>query len=141
MFSSHFFKIMAVVGVMTWSTFSSAQNWPSKPIKWIIPYTPGGITDNATRMVVQKVQEQTGWNIVVENKPGANSILGADLAARAAPDGYTFLTVIGAHAANATLYAGRLPYDVVKSFAPVSLVGIAPLVMVANNNLPFKDVK
>jgi tripartite-type tricarboxylate transporter receptor subunit TctC len=92
-------------------------------------------------MVVQKVQEQTGWNIVVENKPGANSILGADLAARAAPDGYTFLTVIGAHAANATLYAGRLPYDVVKSFAPVSLVGIAPLVMVANNNQPFKDIK
>ena len=64
MCSSHFFKIMAVVWVMTWSPFSSAQNWPSKPIKWIIPYTPGGITDNATRMVVQKVQEQTGWNIV-----------------------------------------------------------------------------
>jgi len=126
---------------VSWSSFSQAQAWPAKPIKWIVPYTPGGITDNATRMVVQKVQEQTGWNIVVENKPGANSILGADLAARAAPDGYTFLTVIGAHAANATLYAGRLPYDVVKSFAPISLVGIAPLVMVANNNLPFKDVK
>ena len=120
---------------------ASAQAWPSKPIKWIIPYTPGGITDNATRMVVQKVQEQTGWTIVVENKPGANSILGADLAARAAPDGHTFVTVIGAHAANATLYAGRLPYDVVKSFSPVSLVGIAPLVMTVNNNLPVKDVK
>jgi tripartite-type tricarboxylate transporter receptor subunit TctC len=120
---------------------SAQQAWPSKPIKWIIPYTPGGITDNATRMVVQKVQEQTGWTIVVENKPGANSILGADLAARAAPDGHTFVTVIGAHAANATLYAGRLPYDVVKSFSPVSLVGIAPLVMTVNNNLPVKDVK
>jgi len=117
------------------------QAWPNKPIKWIIPYTPGGITDNATRMVVQKVMEQTGWTIVVDNKPGANSILGAELAARAAPDGYTFLTVIGAHAANATLYAGRLPYDPVKSFAPVSLVGIAPLVMTVNNNLPVKDVK
>jgi len=120
---------------------SAQQAWPSKPIKWIIPYPPGGITDSATRMVVQKVQEQTGWTIVVENKPGANSILGADIAARAAPDGYTFLTVIGAHAANATLYAGRLPYDVVKSFSPVSLVGIAPLVMTVNNNLPVKDVK
>jgi tripartite-type tricarboxylate transporter receptor subunit TctC len=120
---------------------ASAQAWPNKPIKWIIPYPPGGITDSATRMVVQKVQEQTGWTIVVENKPGANSILGADIAARAAPDGYTFLTVIGAHAANATLYAGRLPYDVVKSFSPVSLVGIAPLVMTVNNNLPVKDVK
>ncbi|GDX58116.1 hypothetical protein LBMAG30_22790 [Comamonadaceae bacterium] len=119
----------------------SAQSWPSKPIKWIIPYPPGGITDNATRMVLQKVQEQTGWSIVVENKPGANSILGAELAARAAPDGYTFLTVIGAHAANATLYAGKLPYDVVKSFAPVSLVGIAPLVMAVNNNLPAKDIR
>ena len=120
---------------------ANAQAWPNKPIKWIIPYPPGGITDSATRMVVQKVQEQTGWTIVVENKPGANSILGADIAARAAPDGYTFLTVIGAHAANATLYAGRLPYDVVKSFSTVSLVGIAPLVMTVNNNLPVKDVK
>ena len=119
----------------------SAQSWPNKPIRWIIPYPPGGITDNATRMVLQKVQEQTGWSIVVENKPGANSILGAELAARAAPDGYTFLTVIGAHAANATLYAGKLPYDVVKSFAPVSLVGIAPLVMAVNNNLPAKDIR
>jgi tripartite-type tricarboxylate transporter receptor subunit TctC len=118
-----------------------AQAWPNKPIKWIIPYPPGGITDSATRMVVQKVQEQTGWSIVVENKPGANSILGADFVARSAPDGYTFLTVIGAHAANATLYAGRLPYDVVKSFAPVSLVGVAPLLMTVNNNLPVKDVK
>jgi tripartite-type tricarboxylate transporter receptor subunit TctC len=133
--------VLAVGLTLATSTATLAQAWPNKPIKWIIPYTPGGITDNATRMVVQKVQEQTGWNIVVENKPGANSILGADLAARAAPDGYTFLTVIGAHAANATLYAGRLPYDVVKSFAPVSLVGIAPLVMAANNNLPFKDIK
>ena len=141
--TSRLLQCLTVALAVSWSPFSQAQAqaWPAKPIKWIIPYTPGGITDNATRMVVQKVQEQTGWNIVVENKPGANSILGADLAARAAPDGYTFLTVIGAHAANATLYAGRLPYDVVKSFAPVSLVGIAPLVMVANNNAPFKDVK
>lgn len=139
--TSRLISYLAMALAVSCSTFSQAQTWPTKPIKWIVPYTPGGITDNATRMVVQKVQEQTGWNIVVENKPGANSILGAELAARAAPDGYTFLTVIGAHAANATLYAGRLPYDVVKSFAPVSLVGIAPLVMVANNNVPFKDVK
>ena len=115
--------------------------WPAKPIRWIVPYTPGGITDNATRMVAQKVSEQTGWTIVVENKPGANSMLGADLAAKAQPDGYTFLTVIAAHAANATLYAGKMPFDPVKSFAPVSLVGIAPLILTANNNLPAKDVK
>ena len=125
------------------STVLQAQGpaWPTKPIRWIIPYPPGGITDSATRMVVQNITEQTGWTIVVDNKPGANSILGADLAAKAPPDGYTFLTVIAAHAANATLYAGKLPFDVVKSFAPVSLVGIAPLIMTANNDLPVKDVK
>jgi tripartite-type tricarboxylate transporter receptor subunit TctC len=113
---------------------------PNKPIRWIVPYPPGGITDNSTRMVLQKVSEQTGATIV-ENKPGANSILGADLGAKATPDGGTFLTVIAAHAANATLYAGKLPFDTVKSFAPVSLVGIAPLVMTATNSLPVKDVK
>jgi tripartite-type tricarboxylate transporter receptor subunit TctC len=132
----------AALALLAW-TVPHAQGpaWPAKSIRWIIPYPPGGITDSATRMVVQKVAEGTGWTIVVENKPGANSILGADLAAKAAPDGYTFLTVIAAHAANATLYAGKLPFDVVKSFTPVSLVGIAPLIMTANNDLPVKDVK
>ncbi len=128
-------------------TSSHAQNtsntgsWPAKPIRWIIPYPPGGITDSATRMVLQKVQTDTGWNFIIDNKPGANSILGADIAARAAPDGYTFLTVIGAHAANATLYAGRIPYDPAKSFSPISLVGVTPLLMTANVNFAPKNVK
>ena len=116
--------------------------WPGKPVRWIVPYTPGGITDNSTRIVLQKVQEQnSGWTIVVDNKPGANSMLGADLAAKSTPDGYTFVTVIAAHAANATLYAGKSPYDPVKSFSPVSLVGIAPLIMTATQGLPAKDIK
>jgi tripartite-type tricarboxylate transporter receptor subunit TctC len=129
------------VGCAAFAQTPGAASWPNKPIRWIVPYPPGGITDNSTRMVLQKVQEQTGWNIVVDNKPGANSLLGADLAAKAAPDGYTFLTVIAAHAANATLYAGRMPFDPVKSFTPVSLVGIAPLILTATNNLPAKDMK
>ena len=137
------FRLALSALMLLGSTAIQAQGtaWPVKPIRWIVPYPPGGITDSATRMVLQKVQDQTGWTIVVENKPGANSILGADLAAKAAPDGYTFLTVIAAHAANATLYAGKLPFDPVKSFAPMSLVGIAPLIMTANNDLPAKDVK
>jgi len=118
-----------------------AQAYPNKPIKWIVPYTPGGITDNVTRLVTQKIQESVGQPVVVENRPGANSIIGADLTAKAAPDGYTFVTVIAAHAANATLYAGKLPFDAVKSFAPVSLICIAPLILTANNNFPVKDVK
>jgi len=120
---------------------SGGAAWPAKPIKWIVPYPPGGITDNATRMVLQKVQEQTGWTIVIENKPGANSLLGADIAAKAAPDGSTFLTVIAAHAANATLYAGRMPFDPVRSFAPVSLVGVAPLILTASNAFAPRDAK
>jgi tripartite-type tricarboxylate transporter receptor subunit TctC len=132
---------LVCTGAFAQGTAGGAAQWPGKPIRWIVPYTPGGITDNATRMVLQKVQEQTGWQIVVENKPGANSLLGADLAAKSPPDGYTFLTVIAAHAANATLYAGRIPYDPVKSFSPVALVGIAPLLMTATNNLPAKDIK
>ncbi len=139
-----FFKTLALLPTFVLAlscTAVHAQTWPSKPIKWIVPYTPGGITDNATRMVVQKISEQTGWTILVENRPGANSLLGADLAAKAAPDGYTMLTVIAAHAANATLYAGRIPYDPVKSFSPISLVGIAPLIMTASNNFPPRDMK
>ena len=136
-------KSAVALSMLLYSSLAIAQGsgWPARPIRWIVPYTPGGITDNATRLVLQKVAEQTGWTIVVENKPGANSILGADIVAKAPPDGYTFLTVIAAHAANATLYAGKLPFDTVKSYAPVSLVGIAPLLMTANNNLPAKDVK
>lgn len=133
---------LAALALLSFASVAAcAQAWPNKPIRWIVPYPPGGITDSSTRLVLQKVQEQTGWTIVVENKPGANSLLGAELAAKAAPDGYTFLTVIAAHAANATLYQGRMPFDAVKSFAPVSLVGIAPLIMTATNSFPAKDVK
>ena len=138
---SKFLVLAAALVVALFSHGVAAQAWPAKPIKWIVPYTPGGITDNATRMVLQKVAEQTGWTILVENKPGANSMLGADLAAKATPDGYTLLTVIAAHAANATLYAGRIPYDPVKSFSAISLVGIAPLIMTVGNSFPPKDMK
>src|SRR5438309_989016 len=118
-----------------------AQAWQAKPILWVVPYTGGGITDVVTRVVTQKMQTSLGQPIVVDNRPGANSILGADIVAKAPPDGYTTLTVIAAHAANATLYAGKLPFDTVKGFAPISLVGIAPLILTVNNDLPAKDVK
>jgi len=120
---------------------AAAAPYPSQPIRWVVPYTPGGITDTVTRLVAQKLQESLGQPIVVENKPGANSIVGADLVAKAPPDGYTILTVIAAHAINATLYAGKLPFDPVKSFTPVSLASTAPLILTANNDFPARDVK
>ena len=121
---------------------AAAQSpYPNRPIKWIVPYTPGGITDTVTRIVTQKLGDALGQPIIIENKPGANSIVGADAAAKSTPDGYTLVTVIGGHAANATLYAGKLPFDPVKSFVPVSLVGIAPLILTVNNDFPAKDMK
>ena len=123
------------------STVVEAQTYPNKPIRWIVPYTGGGLTDNVTRIVTQKMATSLGQPIIVDNRPGANSILGTDLVAKAPPDGYTLLTVIAGHAANATLYQGKLSYDPVKSFAPVSLAGIAPLILTADNNFPAKNVK
>jgi tripartite-type tricarboxylate transporter receptor subunit TctC len=115
--------------------------YPARPIRWIVPYTPGGLTDSVTRIVTQRIQEEIGQPVVVENRPGANSIVGADLVAKAPPDGYTMLTVIAAHSANATLYVGKLPFDAVKSFAPVSLAAIAPLILTVNNNFPATDMR
>ncbi len=115
------------------------QAWPSKPIRMIIPYTPGGFTDNMARGVGEPLGRALGQTVIFENKPGANSILGADMTAKAAPDGYTLVTVIAAHSANATLYP-KLPFDVVKDFTPVSLTAIAPLILVATNDFPARTV-
>jgi len=118
-----------------------AQGWPAKPIRWIVPYPGGGITDVVTRMVTTKMSGPLGQPIVVDNRPGANSILGSDLAAKAAPDGYTLLTVIAGYSANVTLYAGKLPFDPLKDLVPVSLAAVAPLIMTVNPSVPAKDVK
>jgi tripartite-type tricarboxylate transporter receptor subunit TctC len=131
---------LALFGIALLAPAAHAQ-YPNKPIRWVVPYPGGGITDVVTRVVTQKMSASLGQAIVVDNKPGANSIIGADIVAKSAPDGYSMLTVIAAHAANATLYAGKLPFDPVKSFAPVSLAGIAPLILTANNNFPAKDAK
>ncbi len=134
-------KKLLLAAALCATTAVSAQTYPNKPIRWVIPYTPGGITDNVTRMVTAEMQKALGQPIVIENKPGANSIIGADLVAKAAPDGYSIVTVIAAHAANATLYQGRLPFDAVKSFSPVSLAVVAPLILTVNNGFGPKNVK
>src|SRR5881394_1653138 len=127
--------------LLLFAVSANAQNYPNKPIRWIVPYTGGGITDVVTRIVTQKMSGPLGQAIVVDNRPGANSILGSDLGAKAAPDGYTMVTVIAGYAANVTLYQGKLPFDPKKDLVPVSLAGIAPLIMTATPALPAKDVK
>ena len=117
-----------------------AADYPTKPLRIIVPYTPGGTTDIATRLVAEPLSRALGQPVIVENKPGANSILGAGAAATSRPDGYTLVMVIGAHAANATLYAGKLPFDPVASFAPVSHVVTAPLVLAGSIRLPARTL-
>jgi tripartite-type tricarboxylate transporter receptor subunit TctC len=114
--------------------------WPTRPIRVIVPYPPGGFTDVTARLVAQKLQERLGQTVTVENKPGANSIIGVDAVAKAAPDGQTFGVVIAAYAANTTLYP-KLPYDPRKDLAAVSLIGLSPLVAAVNNDAPFKTAK
>ena len=121
------------------STLAMAQAWPSKPIRMIVPYTPGGYTDTMARGVGEPLARALGVSVIFENKPGANSILGADMVAKAAPDGYTLGTVIAAHSANATLYP-KLPFDYFKDLTAVSLTSVAPLILVANNDFPAKSV-
>lgn len=119
---------------------TSANEYPAKPIKVVVGYTPGGFTDSIARLIADRLSPALSQPLVVDNKPGANSMVGAAFAAKSPPDGYTLAVVIPAHAANATLYAGRISFDALKDFAPVSVIGVAPLILVANNNFPAKSV-
>lgn len=117
-----------------------AQEWPAKPIRIIVPYPPGGFTDVTARLIGQKLQERLGQTVVIENKAGANGTIGVAELARSAPDGYSFVIVIAAHAANPSLYA-KLPYENRNDLAAVSLIGVSPLVAAVNNNAPFKNAQ
>src|SRR5258707_15582330 len=105
---------------------ASAQNYPSKPIRLIAPFPPGGSTDLLARVIAQKLTDAWGQQVIVENRGGAGGTIGVELAARAAPDGYTLVMGhIGTFGANPTLYP-KLPYDPIKDFAPVTLLAMVP---------------
>lgn len=119
---------------------ASAQQFPSKPIRLIVPFAPGGATDYMGRAIGQKMSESLGQPVVVENKPGANAILGSDLVAKAAPDGHVLVLCAFGHATNPYLVA-KLPYDTVKDLAPVTLLVTGPLLLVAHPLVPAGNVK
>jgi tripartite-type tricarboxylate transporter receptor subunit TctC len=114
--------------------------WPSRPVRIVVPYTPGGFTDQMARLVQPGLQAALGQPVVIDNKPGANSLIGVDAVAKAAPDGTTFGVVIAAYAANTTLYP-KLPYDPAKDLVGVSLMGVSPLLAAVNNDAPFKTAR
>ena len=139
-----FVRAVSVIAVMAACAGSAetafAQSWPNRPIRMVVPYTPGGYTDLMARLVSEKMSAALGQPIVIENKPGANAAIGTDAVAKAAPDGYTFGTVIAAHSVNPTLNP-KLPYDAMKDFTYVSLTSVAPLILIATPSLPAKDMK
>ncbi|HPA89442.1 MAG TPA: tripartite tricarboxylate transporter substrate binding protein [Quisquiliibacterium sp.] len=119
----------------------AAADFPSRPLRIIVPFAPGGATDVLARMVGQKLTDAWGQQVIVENRPGAGGNIGAEAGARAAADGYTLtLAAAGFMAVNPSLYA-KLPYDSVKDFAPVSLLVKAPLLLVANSTLQARNVR
>ena len=122
-------------------TQAQAQPYPVKPIKAIVPFAPGSATDQIGRAFAQKMSENLGQPIVVENKAGVNGMLGADAVAKSAPDGYTIL--IGTNSTNAALKSlmKKLPYDQDTAFAPVAYMGSVPLIVAVNNDVPAKNLK
>ena len=119
----------------------TAQQFPSRPMKIIVPYSPGGTTDLLARLVGKYLSDNLKQPVIVENKPGVNGMLGADLVAKAPADGYTLgIASPGSHAANASLYA-KVTYDTIKDFTPVTLAVSAPLLLVAHPSLGVKNVK
>ncbi len=117
------------------------DKWPSKPIKYIVPFPPGGTTDILARLIGAKLSMALGQAVVVDNKPGAGGNIGSDMVAKSAPDGYTILGgTISSHAINVSIYK-NMPYDPVKDFAPVTLIGTNANVLIINPQLPYKSVK
>lgn len=118
-----------------------AQNYPNKPIRFIVPVAPAGLTDILTRAIGQKLTESWGQPVIIDNRPGAGAIIGMEMAAKAPPDGYTILmSWPGPLAVNPSLYS-KLPYDPVNDFVPVIQVATYPLILVVHPSLPVKSVK
>jgi tripartite-type tricarboxylate transporter receptor subunit TctC len=134
-------SIAVFMSAATVPTFASAQasDYPARPVKWIVPYPPGGTTDVLARIVAQWLTEKMGQQFIVENKAGAGNNIGTEAVVNAAPDGYTMLLVNPAHGINASLYK-KLPFNFMRDIAPVAGLVRTPNVMVVTNSLPVKTV-
>jgi tripartite-type tricarboxylate transporter receptor subunit TctC len=133
-------RLLLALAASTLATSAFAQAWPTKPIRIVVPFPPGGGTDTIARETAQRVATANGWTIVIDNKPGAGGNLGVDAVAKSPADGYTLVLGQTSNLAiNPTLYA-KLPYDPLKDLAPIVLVANAPLVMVTGVGSPYKTL-
>ena len=130
----------AVLLLAVSAAVQAAAPYPNKPIRLVVPFSPGGGNDIAARFVAQRLTEGFGQTAVVDNRPGAGSTLGTDVVAKAAPDGYTLLVTHNAIAINQTLYP-KLPYDTVRDFAQVAIIGVTTNTLVVNPTVPVKTTK
>src|SRR5215212_6310201 len=123
-------KLLVVVFALLTAMAAGAQEWPTKPVRFVVPYPPGGGTDVIARIVQSRLGEALGQQVVIENRGGAGGALGTEQAAHSAPDGYTFLFTLSSHTINPLLY--KLNYDVERDFAPVTLIVSVPQLIAAN---------
>jgi tripartite-type tricarboxylate transporter receptor subunit TctC len=127
------------IGLLAGSTATSAQGYPNKPLRLVVPFPPGAGTDMFARVIANKLGESLGQTIVVENKPGGGATIGTDFVAKSAPDGYTLLLSTASHAINPGVFS-RLPYDTLRDFATVTQVANVPTVLVVNPSVPAQSV-
>ena len=130
----------AVATALFAATPIAAQEYPAKTVRMIIPFPPGGSNDIVGRMIAQQLTERLGKQVIADNRGGAGGTIGTELAAKSSPDGYTLLIISVAYAFNTSMY-NRLPYDPVKSFAPVAMLGTGPNALAIHPSLPVKTVK
>ncbi len=118
---------------------ASAQSWPSKPIRYIVPFPPGAFNDTLARMLAADLPKSLGQPVIVENRPGGNTLIATEMAAKSPPDGYTLFGAALPFSVIQSLY--KTSFDVTKDFAPITLAGVTPNLLVANPGVPFNDVK
>lgn len=133
------------ITLLVWSCIApaaaqTAATWPSKPVRLVVPYAPGGGIDFVARVLAQKLTEQPGGTFIVDNRPGAGGIVAAELVARAAPDGQTLLACATEFLTNAAVRS-KLPFDPLKDFTPISQIGFVPFVIASHPSVPAKNVK
>lgn len=133
--------LLSALAAMTCVGQASAQKFPNHPIRMLVPFTPGGGTDILARIVSQKMSEGLGQQIMVENRPGGNTLVATEVVVHAAPDGYTLIMQTNNLASNPTLYRGKIKFDTRKDLAPVALVAGNPHVLVVNPKVPANDLK
>ncbi len=133
-------RTVAVALALACTAAHAADNYPSRPIRMIVPSGAGGVTDVLGRVVAHKLGESLGQQVVIDNRPGASGIVGSQIVATAAPDGHTLLMVFPSHVVNPALFTA-IPYDTVKAFAPITLVSTVSLLLTVNGDLPVKSTQ